>query len=121
MPRCKAPDVPRSEAYIWVRRNDAGQGQRRRWAFFSNLAQPPFLSPIVLHFTIALPGSDRRQPQIEFPNIVIIPQPVGGTTHDDLAVFHHMTMIRNAESGPDILFHQEDRHFLISADSLDNL
>jgi hypothetical protein len=37
MPRCKAPEIPRSEAYILVRRSDEGGGQRRRWAFFSNL------------------------------------------------------------------------------------
>ena len=35
--RYKAPEVPRSETYSLVRRNDEGRGQRRRWAFFSNL------------------------------------------------------------------------------------
>ncbi len=37
MPRCKAPEILRSEAYLNVRRNDEGLGQRRRWAFFSIL------------------------------------------------------------------------------------
>jgi len=36
MPRCKAPEILRSEAYLSVRRNDEGWGQRRRWAFFSS-------------------------------------------------------------------------------------
>jgi hypothetical protein len=39
MPRCKAPDISRSEAYMKVRRSDEGRGQRRRWAFFSNLLE----------------------------------------------------------------------------------
>jgi hypothetical protein len=37
MLRYKAPEILRSEAYMKVRRNDAGGGQRSRWAFFSNL------------------------------------------------------------------------------------
>ena len=41
MPRCKAPEILRSEAYLDVRRNAEGpagrQGKRRRWAFFSSL------------------------------------------------------------------------------------
>jgi hypothetical protein len=44
MPKCKAPEIlsirpdhGRSEAYLDVRRNDEGRGQRRRWAFFSSL------------------------------------------------------------------------------------
>ncbi len=37
MPRCKAPEILRSETYMKVRRNDEGRGQRRRWAFFSTL------------------------------------------------------------------------------------
>lgn len=36
MPGCKAPEDLRSEAYDHVRRNDEGQGKRRRWAFFIN-------------------------------------------------------------------------------------
>ena len=36
-PRCKAPKILRSEAYLEVRRNDEGRGQRCRWAFFSGL------------------------------------------------------------------------------------
>jgi len=49
MARCKAPALPRSEAYTSVRRSDAGEGQRRskipppfagEWAFFSNLSLP---------------------------------------------------------------------------------
>jgi hypothetical protein len=35
----KAPEIPRSETYNPVRRNDEGRGQRRRWAFFSNLRE----------------------------------------------------------------------------------
>src|SRR5512136_1500200 len=35
--RYKASEIPRSETYIPVRRNDEGRGQRRRWAFFSKL------------------------------------------------------------------------------------
>ena len=45
MPRCKAPEIPRSEAYMEVRRNDEGRGQRRRWAFFSNLLEAPDTHP----------------------------------------------------------------------------
>ena len=41
MPRCKAPEILRSEAYMEVRRNDEGRGQRRRWAFFSSLLVDP--------------------------------------------------------------------------------
>ncbi len=37
MPRCKAPDILRSEAYVDVRRNDEGGGKRSRWAFFNSL------------------------------------------------------------------------------------
>jgi len=41
IPFAGAPETLRSEAYLNVRRNDEGparrQGQRRRWAFFSNL------------------------------------------------------------------------------------
>ena len=36
MPRCKAPEILRSKAYLDVRRNDEGLGQRRRWVFFSS-------------------------------------------------------------------------------------
>jgi hypothetical protein len=36
MPRCKAPEILRNEAYLDVRRNDEGWGQRRRWAFLSS-------------------------------------------------------------------------------------
>jgi Pyruvate/2-oxoacid:ferredoxin oxidoreductase delta subunit len=35
--RYKAPETPRNEAYIGVRRNEEGRGQHRRWIFFSNL------------------------------------------------------------------------------------
>jgi hypothetical protein len=41
MPRCKAPEIPRSEAYLCVRCNDEGRGKRRRWAFFSILLKEP--------------------------------------------------------------------------------
>jgi hypothetical protein len=34
---CKTPEILRSEAYLDVRRNDEGLGERRRWAFFSSL------------------------------------------------------------------------------------
>ena len=37
MPRCKAPEILRSEAYVRVRCNDEGREQRRRWAFFNSL------------------------------------------------------------------------------------
>lgn len=37
MPRCKAPEILRNEAYFAVRRNDEERGQRRRWAFLGNL------------------------------------------------------------------------------------
>ncbi len=37
MPRCKAPEILRSEAYLDVRCNDEGGRQRRRWVFFSSL------------------------------------------------------------------------------------
>jgi len=37
MPRCKAPEIPRNEEYLEVRRNDEGWGKRSRWAFFSSL------------------------------------------------------------------------------------
>ena len=39
MPRCKAPEILRNEAYLDVRRNDEGLGKRSRWAFFSNLLE----------------------------------------------------------------------------------
>jgi hypothetical protein len=34
MARCKAPEVLRNEAYMEVRRNDEGRGERSRWIFF---------------------------------------------------------------------------------------
>jgi len=37
MPRCKALEILKSEAYLRVRRNDEGLEQRCRWAFFSSL------------------------------------------------------------------------------------
>jgi len=37
MPRCKAPEILRSEAYLDVRCSDEGRGERRRWAFFNSL------------------------------------------------------------------------------------
>jgi hypothetical protein len=37
MPRCKAIEVLRSEAYLGVRRNDEGREKRSRWVFFSGL------------------------------------------------------------------------------------
>jgi hypothetical protein len=41
MPRCKALEILRSEAYLIVRRNDEGparrQEERHRWAFFTSL------------------------------------------------------------------------------------
>ena len=39
MPRYKAPEVPRNEAYIQIRRNDEELGKRRRWTFFSILLE----------------------------------------------------------------------------------
>ena len=39
MPRCKAPEVLRNEAYLDVRRNDEGREKRSRWAFFSSLSR----------------------------------------------------------------------------------
>jgi hypothetical protein len=39
MPRCKAPEILRSESYSGVRRNDEGRGQRRRWVFFNTLLE----------------------------------------------------------------------------------
>ena len=39
MPRCKASEILRNEAYLGVRRNDEGSGQRRRWAFFTSLLE----------------------------------------------------------------------------------
>ncbi len=49
MPRCKAPEIPRSEAYMKVRRSDEGRGQRRRGAFFSTLLDPEQSCPSKLH------------------------------------------------------------------------
>ena len=37
MPRCKAPEILRSEAYLQVRCNDEERGERSRWAFFNIL------------------------------------------------------------------------------------
>ena len=41
MPRCKALEILRSEAYLIVRRNDEGparrQEERHRWVFFTSL------------------------------------------------------------------------------------
>jgi len=37
MPRCKAPEILRNEAYLEVRLNDEGGGKRSRRAFFSSL------------------------------------------------------------------------------------
>jgi len=37
MPRWKAPEILRNEAYLDVRCNDEGGGKRSRWAFFSSL------------------------------------------------------------------------------------
>ena len=37
MSRCKAPEILRSEAYMDIRCNDEGRGERRNWAFFSSL------------------------------------------------------------------------------------
>ena len=37
MSRCKAPEILRNDAYLVVRCNDEGLGQRRRRAFFSSL------------------------------------------------------------------------------------
>ncbi len=48
MPRCKATEVLRNEAYFGVRRNDEGRGQRRRWAFFISLLVVPLLLDVVL-------------------------------------------------------------------------
>ena len=39
MLRCKASAILRNEAYLDVRRNDEGQGQRSRWVFFSSLLE----------------------------------------------------------------------------------
>ena len=43
MPRCKASEILRNEAYLDVRRNDEGLGKRSRWAFFSGLLVRPSL------------------------------------------------------------------------------
>jgi hypothetical protein len=43
MPRCKAPEILRNEAYLDVRRNDEGLGKRSRWAFFSSLLMYIFM------------------------------------------------------------------------------
>ena len=43
MPRCKAPEILRNEAYLDVRRNDEGLGKRSRWAFFSRLLMYIFM------------------------------------------------------------------------------
>ena len=43
MSRCKAPEILRSEAYMDVRCNDEGRGERRRWAFFSSLLGTNYL------------------------------------------------------------------------------
>lgn|GEM_PF-3379391 len=45
MPGCKAPEILRSEAYLNVRRNDEGRGQRRRWAFFNSPSRPDTGAP----------------------------------------------------------------------------
>ena len=37
--RCKTPEILRNEAYIDVRRNDEGLGQRRRWVVFISLIE----------------------------------------------------------------------------------
>src|SRR4030042_693554 len=42
MPRCKAPEILRSEAYLNVRCKDEGLGKRRRWAFFNSLSRTPY-------------------------------------------------------------------------------
>jgi len=38
MPRCKAPEVLRREAYLARTLTDEGRGKRRRWAFFTRLS-----------------------------------------------------------------------------------
>jgi len=60
MSRCEAPAVLRSEAYIAVRCNDEGQGERRRWVFFSSLSKvPPLLLAQELDSTeLAAHGAD---------------------------------------------------------------
>jgi len=48
MVRCKAPEILRNEAYLAVRRNDEGSGERRRWPFFSNLLVILFVLVVVI-------------------------------------------------------------------------
>ena len=55
MPRCKAPEILRNEAYLDVRRNDEGLGKRRRWAFFSSV-----LSYCLILIRVKMPASPKR-------------------------------------------------------------
>ena len=42
MSRYKAPEILRSEAYLDVRCNDEGRGERSRWRFFNSLIKLDF-------------------------------------------------------------------------------
>ena len=63
MPRCKAPEILRSEAYFDVRRNDEGRGERSRLAFLSTPLMAhghrPVPTLLLLHLRSA--GFSRRR------------------------------------------------------------
>jgi hypothetical protein len=51
MSRSKAPEVLRNEAYIEVRCNDEGQGERWRWAFFIGRTYCSKVAPVYADWT----------------------------------------------------------------------
>jgi len=44
----KAPEILRSEAYLDVRCNDEGRGERHKWAFFSSLLNLFYLNQCII-------------------------------------------------------------------------
>src|SRR5512134_2960404 len=78
--------------------------------------QPPLLPPVVLHLPVALSGSNRGEPQIEFLNVLIVPHCVGRTSHHDTPVLHDIALVCDAKGGPRVLLHQENGHLLVGPD-----
>ncbi|MEW6444086.1 MAG: DNA polymerase III subunit alpha [bacterium] len=83
MPRCKAREVPRNEAYISVRRSDPGlrrgrlpapmhRAERRRWAFWDSLQDP---WPEILKWADRLEGMPRHL-SVHCGGVIVTPDPL---------------------------------------------
>ena len=74
---------------------------------FPFLSQPSFAASIVFDVAIAFAFARRGDTEIEFLDVLVVREFVGGAIHHDTPVFHHIGIVRDRQRRGAVLLDQE--------------